>query len=107
MGYCINSRVTSTKMLSESIALNISKRVQSRLYSSSVFRQAGSRIYVNILNQAFDKRPAKNLDGEVCFLKLVPYPMLVPVHTNVIVYLQHPGALLILQQNIDKLLQQL
>lgn len=95
--------------LAELITLNISNRVRvCHYYSSSVFRQEdGSVIYINILNSVDDKKPAQNLCGEICFLKMEPYFKLVPLHPTILHYLHYPGAKLILQQSVEKLLQQL
>jgi len=94
--------------LSELIAQNIANRVHKyEYYSSSVFRHDDKQVYIDILNTVNDRRPATQLLGDSCFLKLVPYSQLIQIHTNVIHFLNNPGAYLILKNRIDQLLRQL
>lgn len=92
--------------LALSIALNVRARCRVQgCFNSSVFRcKYNQLIYLNVLSAPNSRRPQKTLDAGVCYLRLMPYPSTVVIHSNILRYIHTDPAIDILQTKIRELL---
>ena len=99
---------TLTSTLAYTIANNIRNRIENNSYydGSSVFVVYKRFVFVNILSSEKNKRPIKYIENEYCFLQLIPYPLILTVHSDIFRYIRNPAAFNILKTKIDDLLLQ-
>lgn len=92
--------------LAIAIALNVRARFREQgCFNSSVFRcKFNQRIYLNVLSASDDRRPMERITTETCYLRLMPYPRTVVIHSNILRYIHTDPAIDILQTKIRKLI---
>lgn len=88
------------------MALNIRARFREQgCFNSSVFRCMDNEIiYLNVLSTLESRRPMKSIRGELCYLRLMPYPKTLPIHSNLLRYIHTEAAIDVLQLKIQELL---
>ena len=89
------------------MALNIRARFREQgCFNSSVFQRRDKIIYLNVLSTIESRRPMKSIRGEMCYLRLMPYPSTLPIHSNLLRYIHTEAAVDVLQIKIQELLDQ-